>query len=714
MKADVRLIRTTFFRNKSAATLTARDMSLEELRELTLGTNEDIKDDLPLLKLATFGDKRSDKGSLRHNANVVSMSGIEADYDGEVMPFEEATKILEAARLSALLYTSPSHTKDKPRWRVLCRTSRDLPPGERAKLVARLNGIFDGVFAPESFALSQSYYYGSVKRNAAHRAVIVAGDCIDLRDDLDASAIGNVFNNEHQPNEKLAADDLEELAAAVAAIPNDIQDYCGWKNFGMAIYSATEGEGFKIFGDFSRRWIGGDYNEAHTQKAWRQIDRSPPKRIGAGTIYHMANKASPGWRRQYETERIAKIFAERKEERKEAADDPTAKPRISATPFAWIDPEKIPQRQWLYRPHYIRKFESATISTGGVGKSSLVIAEALAMATGKSLLGVQPEQQLRVWYWNGEDPTDELQRRFAAAAMHHKLTPDDIGDRLFVDSGRTMPIVIAEGTQSGASIAVPVINDVIATLLDNKIDVLIIDPFVGCHRVPENDNSGIDRVAKSWSQIADAANCSIMLVHHSRKTYGNEMTVEDGRGASALIAATRTARVLNTMNKDDAQNLAIDAAERRRFFRSDIGKANLTRPAEQADWFTIKSVRLGNDQFGMGGDEVGVVERWVIPDDVHTGVDAEGIRKIQAVLREGGPWREDPRSQVEQWAGEAFAEALDLDITRKLVKNWITKGLRRLTKTGHLKRVIGPDRNREKRAYIEAGTQPADDAEVQF
>ena len=223
MKADVKLIRITFFSNKSAATFTVRDMSLGELRELILGTNADIKDDLPWLKLATFGDKRSDKGSLRHDANVVSVSGIEADYDGEEIPFNEATKIAEGARLSALLYTSPSHTKDKPRWRVLCSTSRDLPPEERAKLVARLNGIFGGVFAPESFALSQSYYYGSVKRNAAHRAVIVAGEFIDLRDDLDASAIGNAFNNERNPNEKLVADDPEELAAAVAVIPNDIE-----------------------------------------------------------------------------------------------------------------------------------------------------------------------------------------------------------------------------------------------------------------------------------------------------------------------------------------------------------------------------------------------------------------------------------------------------------------------------------------------------------
>ena len=107
---------------------------------------------------------------------------------------------------------------------------------------------------------------------------------------------------------------------------------------------------------------------------------------------------------QYEMERIRKVFAEQKEERKEVANDPTAKPRIGATPFWWIDPKKIPQRQWLYRPHYIRKFKSATVSTGGVGKSSLVIAEALAMISGKPLLGVQPQQKLRVWYWERRRP----------------------------------------------------------------------------------------------------------------------------------------------------------------------------------------------------------------------------------------------------------------------------------------------------------------------
>ena len=28
---------------------------------------------------------------------------------------------------------------------------------------------------------------------------------------------------------------------------------------------------------------------------------------------------------------------------------------IRASPFSWVDPTKIPRRQWLYGRHYIRK-----------------------------------------------------------------------------------------------------------------------------------------------------------------------------------------------------------------------------------------------------------------------------------------------------------------------------------------------------------------------
>jgi hypothetical protein len=61
-----------------------------------------------------------------------------------------------------------------------------------------------------------------------------------------------------------------------------------------------------------------------------------------------------------------------------------------------------------------------------------------------------------------------------------------------------MPIVIAEQTRDGAKIAAPVVEAVTKTIIDNHIDVVDIDPFVSSHRVSENDNTSIERVAKTW------------------------------------------------------------------------------------------------------------------------------------------------------------------------------------------------------------------------
>jgi hypothetical protein len=170
--------------------MVVKHMTLRELRDLIQSGNAARKEDLLWLKLASFGSKRSNNNCLRHNANVLSISGIELDYDTKVMKFDEAIDIAEKAHLQALFYTSANYTDATPKWRMLLPTSRSLPPGERAKLVARVNGLYGGIFAQESFTLSQSYYFGSVNHNPEHRAVITEGDFIDLREDLDAGAIG--------------------------------------------------------------------------------------------------------------------------------------------------------------------------------------------------------------------------------------------------------------------------------------------------------------------------------------------------------------------------------------------------------------------------------------------------------------------------------------------------------------------------------------------
>jgi hypothetical protein len=331
-------------------------------------------------------------------------------------------------------------------------------------------------------------------------------------------------------------------------------------------------------------------------------------------------------------------------------------PLVKAKPFVLRDAKDIPRRQWLYDRHLIRGFVSMTVAPGGLGKSSLSIVEALAMVSGQPLLGVRVKRPLRVWLWNLEDPYDELERRVTAAALHFGLT-DLTG--LFVNSGRADPLVIASPVERGTGTVIhqPVVDALSAEIQALGVDALIVDPFVSSHEVSENDNVAIDRVAKTWGGIADKTETAIELIHHVKKTQpGVEITVEDGRGATALLNTARSARVLNRMSMAEGERFGIK--DRPSYFKLGVGKLNLAKTPDDVTWFRIASVDLGNETEEEPSDKVGVVTRWTPPDPL-AGVTSEAL---EAVKRECGTtfWRQDVRST--DWIGHPIGRAMGLDL----------------------------------------------------
>jgi AAA domain-containing protein len=354
---------------------------------------------------------------------------------------------------------------------------------------------------------------------------------------------------------------------------------------------------------------------------------------------------------------------------------PQQRPIITAEPYVWIDADKIPLRDWLYGRLLVRRFLTVTIAPGGVGKSSLIACEALAMASGRNLLGVLPTRRLKVWLWNLEDPQEETARKIQAAAKHYDLIAADITGFLFVNSGRDHSLLIAKEMRGGTIILRPVIDNIVQQLREHGIDVLEVDPFVSCHEVSENDNSAIDMIAKEWSRVAELADCAIHLVHHTRKApAGSEVTTDSSRGAKALTDAARVARALNQMSEEDAAKAGVD--NHRLYFRAFNDKANLAPPVTDSNWFKLASVWLDNAP--GGGDSVGVVTHWGWPDPMAgiTGIDFE---KVALAIR-AGDWRRDSRST--EWVGKAVAKALGLDTDDKfdrvkiigLIKNWLSAG----------------------------------------
>ena len=97
------------------------------------------------------------------------------------------------------------------------------------------------------------------------------------------------------------------VAAAMAVIPNDDVDWENWNRVAMACWRATGGseEGFAAFDAWSQK--SGKYNAKTTRQRWEGFSRSPPDRIGFGTLWWLAMEADPDWLRRYDAELMAKL-----------------------------------------------------------------------------------------------------------------------------------------------------------------------------------------------------------------------------------------------------------------------------------------------------------------------------------------------------------------------------------------------------------------------
>lgn len=245
--------------------------------------------------------------------------------------------------------------------------------------------------------------------------------------------------------------------------------------------------------------------------------------------------------------------------------------------------------------------------------------------------------------------------------------------------------------------------ELITTIHELGIDVVIIDPFVSSHEVSENDNGQIAAVCKRWAQIADETGCAIEFVHHARKMgagASGDVTADDARGASALLAAVRSARTLNQMSKEDAEKAKVE--QPRSHVRVDDVKANLAPPAEVARWFKLVSVPLNNGTEDQLGDDVGVVTSWKWPDP-NEDVTVDDVRAALMRIAQG-EWRLD--QQAKNWVGQAIAEALGQDIEQSSVRSAMKILIRKWLSEGWLKVVTRPDAKRRPREFVEPGDAP--------
>jgi len=342
-------------------------------------------------------------------------------------------------------------------------------------------------------------------------------------------------------------------------------------------------------------------------------------------------------------------------------------------------PHEIAPRQWLYGRVLIRGYITVLVAPGGVGKTAWAMGCACSMAIGRGLINDWVYQPEKVLVCTLEDPEDEFDRRLAAMRLHHEIEDGQLRDRIYVVSGRDRRLLIAGIAEDGFTVCYPDKDALVEQVKAAGIGVIIVDPFVNSHELDENNNPHINAAARAWAEIANEANCAVLLVHHTRK--GAEAgDIESSRGAKALTDACRVGLTLTPMTKDEAEGFGVSERDRRLHVRLDDAKANLAPPSEKARWFKLQSVALNNGLPNTPwheGDNVQAIEIWE-PPETWTHSVAELNHCLDQIAKGPGKGqlystRRSGAGGGSRWCGTPLMETLEVEEGRaaKMVKTWL-------------------------------------------
>lgn len=361
-----------------------------------------------------------------------------------------------------------------------------------------------------------------------------------------------------------------------------------------------------------------------------------------------------------------------------ACDDDDQNPvrRIKRTKWQPIDPKSLSPREWIYGTHLIRRYVSLTAAPGGLGKTSLGMVDAMAVALGRPLypdMHIHGERKRNVWYWNGEDPQDENLRRTLAAIIAFGIDQNELAETFAIDSGRDMSLTLCRMAKGEVSIDEQVFTELEQVLIEDEVEVLFLDPLVSVHEANENDNGAMGMLIKRLSLVAQRANCAIEIVHHVRKPGQGQAvatSVNDARGAGALLGGVRSARVLNVMDTEIAELCQFSEEERLSCVCiSDGEKSNMSAKRGAQLWRRIEGVALenGTPEYPKG-DNVAVVKYFELPDAAASHLDMtkahevlEGILKCDTSTRP----KIDGKAAPNDWLGYKLLGRLGGEIQNK-------------------------------------------------
>lgn len=541
--ADGPLITYTLFPNVWPKERTERaDVPWKELVQRVYNAPTYLtKSACPLISLAEYGDSLSDKGYIRHADNVRRIYGVEIDYDGEEVAPEEGARRLQTANLTAIVYTSPSHTAGAPRWRALLPLEEPSAPQQRSLYVARVNRALGGIATRESFTLSQSFYIGRV-RGAQYVVIESDGRCIDQAADLEP-----LYYTGHSDGASPRDERSDDALRAAFEQGHDryqamLKLSARWAARGMATDDIKAALG-ALLGDGPGA-KNADGIDLHTRIA----------PMAESAVAKFGGKPS----RHYEPETIEALVPPDVELPPIEAyidDEPVDAtlelaheygPPTKSTAIDWdeIEGHEPPPRIWRV-DHWLGAGPMLLAGAGGIGKSLLAQTMATALALGRNFIDRVSEPQT-VLMWLCEDDRDEIWRRQVAICRFFGVPLSALKGRLIIEPriGKANTLMgLLHGQPTWTSLR----EELVEQVNDYRATILMLDNIGQTYGGIENDRHQVTTFVNGLSALTPWP-LSTMLLAHPAKAAGSEYS-----GSTAWENAVRMRWFLGTTLPDQPE-----------------------------------------------------------------------------------------------------------------------------------------------------------------
>lgn len=476
------------------------------------------KSDCPLISLAEYGDLASDAHCIRHAANVRRIFGVEVDYDGEEMPPDEAAALLANAHLEAVIYTSPSHTPERPRWRVLLPLSEPAMPGERATFVGRVNSVLKGGASRESFTLSQSFYIGRV-RGAPYVVIPIHGRPVDLAAELEPLFFtGDGSTGKTKVSTVTDAELRERFRSGDGRYEAMLSLSARWAARGM---SATD----------IAAALTALLEEGNTTKNADGVDlltRVEP--MASSAVAKFGETRRREWAPEWEPVPVAAYVDEAGPE--VGAADPDEKPLRAPLDWRSLETRDPPVREWAVEGWLGRGHVTLLAGPAGSGKTAIAQSIASCVALGRSVIDTVPSA-MNALLWAGEDEADELWRRQISIARWLEEPLAAFADKLILQPYPDRDMTLA-ALVDGRLVKTAMLTELREQIGDYKAGLVFVDSVARCFGGNENDRHQVTQFVSFLTWALEPTRAALCLLGHPAKALDSEYS-----GSTAWEASVR-------------------------------------------------------------------------------------------------------------------------------------------------------------------------------